>query len=132
MRQAARAVRKSRQTLYRYVKDGKLSVTSTKDGEKRVDTAELLRVFGELHHETDTATVISDHARQPAVEALQAQLAATETALRFAREQLELAQQEKARLLGVVETQARMLEDKREKQTQASPRGWWARVLGQN
>ncbi len=48
---AARAVRKSRGTLYKYIKEGKLTCDVTEKGHKVIDSAELLRVFGEL--ETD-------------------------------------------------------------------------------
>lgn len=42
--QAAPLAGKSTQTLYRYIKQGKLS----KDSDGKIDTSELMRVFGEL------------------------------------------------------------------------------------
>ena len=48
LRQAAAQVGVSRQTIYRMVKEGKLSATVRGDGQKVVDTAELLRAFGRL------------------------------------------------------------------------------------
>jgi hypothetical protein len=72
LREAARQVGVSRQTVYRLVKQGRLSATVGHDGQKLVDTAELLRVFGSLtprQPETVTqdshATVTGDSVRQP-------------------------------------------------------------------
>lgn len=48
LREAARQVGVSRQTMYRMVSDGKVTATVGHDGQKVVDTAELLRVFGRL------------------------------------------------------------------------------------
>ena len=47
--EAARLVKKSRTTLYRYIKDGKLSTCIGHNNEDGVDTSELIRVFGILH-----------------------------------------------------------------------------------
>lgn len=47
--EAARLVKKSRTTLYRYIKDGKLSICTGHNNEDGVDTSELIRVFGILY-----------------------------------------------------------------------------------
>ena len=54
LREAAIKVGVSRQTVYRMVKTGKLSATLRFDGQKVVDTTELLRVFGRLTPATVT------------------------------------------------------------------------------
>lgn len=46
--QAAKASGKSRSTIQRHIKSGKLSVSQDATGNIEIDTAELLRVFGEL------------------------------------------------------------------------------------
>ena len=46
--QAAKLVAKSRTTLWKYIKSGKLSVNRDSNGKPFVDTSELIRVFGEL------------------------------------------------------------------------------------
>lgn len=46
--QAAKAVGKSRVTLWRHINTGKLSAERDHDGNPLVDTSELLRVYGEL------------------------------------------------------------------------------------
>jgi hypothetical protein len=45
---AARVVKKSRGTIHNYLKTGRLSSVIDTDGHTKIDTAELLRVFGEL------------------------------------------------------------------------------------
>lgn len=45
---AARAVKRSRGTIHNYLKSGRLSFVIDNDGNRKIDTSELLRVFGEL------------------------------------------------------------------------------------
>lgn len=58
--EASRLTKKSRTTVHRYISNGKLSICTDENGIKKVDTSELLRVFGafkSVHHEqSDTAT----------------------------------------------------------------------------
>ncbi len=44
--EAARLIGKSRTTIHRYISNGKLSTCADKIGAKKLDTSELLRVFG--------------------------------------------------------------------------------------
>lgn len=46
--EAARLTGKNRATIHRYIKQGKLSQTSDATNGKKVDTSELIRVFGSL------------------------------------------------------------------------------------
>lgn len=47
--EAARLTGKARSTLHKYIKQGKLSTTTDSEtGTKKVDTSELLRVFGNI------------------------------------------------------------------------------------
>lgn len=48
VRQAAEQVGVSRQTMFRKIKDGTVSATVDHQGQKQIDSAELLRVFGAL------------------------------------------------------------------------------------
>lgn len=45
---AARAVEKNRATLHRYINEGRLSTVRDEAGHVKIDTSELLRVFGNL------------------------------------------------------------------------------------
>lgn len=54
--EASKLTKKNRTTLYRYIKEGKLSKTTDETGKDKLDTSELLRVFGSLHA-TDKTTL---------------------------------------------------------------------------
>ncbi len=51
--EAAKLVRKGRQTLYNHNEKGKLSFTKTEEGKPGIDTAELQRVYGKLYMSAD-------------------------------------------------------------------------------
>ena len=46
--QAAQLVGKSRKSLYRHIKQGKLSVSQNEEGVSLIETSELIRVYGSL------------------------------------------------------------------------------------
>ena len=46
--QAAKMTGKTRTTIYKKIKSGELSAELGNDGNRLIDTAELLRVFGDL------------------------------------------------------------------------------------
>lgn len=48
---AAKLAGVTRRTIYRYIKSGKLSATVTDDDNTKIETSELLRVFGNLSHQ---------------------------------------------------------------------------------
>lgn len=103
--EAARAWGVGRSTLQRAIKEGRLSATNQADGSKGIDTAELLRVFGEARSDTgndtrmdrgssksDTGSTRSEAGASlradtaPVIDALQAQIALLQTALTEAKE----------------------------------------------
>lgn len=53
--EAAKLVRRNRSTLYRDIERGRLSKTVSPEGETQIDTSELLRTYGRLHAEDDSA-----------------------------------------------------------------------------
>jgi hypothetical protein len=90
---AAKRVGRDRKTLYRLVAQGKLTATVDSEGKKQIDTAELIRVFGELRTETTDssdkrhirATVTTPQRETPDTTA---RMAVLEAELRHARELL--------------------------------------------
>jgi len=52
--QASKLAGVTRKTLYSHIKQGRISVEIDKDGNKVIDTAEILRVYTSKHEETDT------------------------------------------------------------------------------
>lgn len=96
---AARAAGKDRGTLNRYIKSGKLSTTKDASGCIVIETAELLRVFGEL--KGDGGNAATDAAAPAAANSsVQHVLEAT---LELLKQQLHAAQDRETKLLDMLE-----------------------------
>ncbi|MDF7466653.1 DNA-binding protein [Proteus mirabilis] len=54
--EAARLTGKSRKTLHTYISNGKLTKVTDTQGKPKIDTSELIRVFGELVTPKETVT----------------------------------------------------------------------------
>lgn len=54
--EAARLTGKSRKTLHTYISNGKLTKVTDTHGKPKIDTSELIRVFGELTKPRETVT----------------------------------------------------------------------------
>lgn len=54
--EAARLAGKSRKTLHTYISNGKLTKVTDAQGKPKIDTSELIRVFGELAGPKETVT----------------------------------------------------------------------------
>lgn len=131
---AARIAGVSRPTIYRLVKEGKVSVTQDDRGVKRVDAAELKRVFPAADFDTgETGAPVRTRQTETAPDrVLEVELRGAKELLEVTRQALQAEREEKARLLGVVEAQTRMLEDRRTRpeappaQTGLGGVGWFA------
>ena len=127
---AAKVAGTSRQTIYRYAKQGRLSTVQLHDGTLGVDTAELLRVFGQL---SQPETVTSDSMRQCAdtvgqaetspVAALQAEIAGLHGKVSILERQVEASQDREHKLLGIIESQTRLIEH--QAAPKEKPAYWW-------
>ena len=96
--EAAHAAGVSRRTIQRSIQSGRLS---TATGERTIDTTELLRVFGPLRHApSDTPASMS----RP-VATNDAPNDTLTMLVEVLRDQLQQAQQEKARLLAMLEAE---------------------------
>lgn len=79
--EAAKMVGKTRQTMHRYVKQGKLSVKRDAKGLPQVDTSELIRVFGDIKinvtpQEPENVTPCYTHSNDDKFEALMTEIKA--------------------------------------------------------
>lgn len=87
--EAATLVSRDRKSLYRAIKEGRLTATLGATGQKEVSTSELIRVYGELKPASDKghsrATVTTPQRETPDATA---QLALLQAELRHARELL--------------------------------------------
>jgi hypothetical protein len=131
--QAAKAVGVSRTTVWRAMKDGRLSYEKAEDGSFKIDASELLRVFPQANIEGGTG----GHARTGngagteggssnefnGLHALVRELKEDKTRL---LQELDRAAQERAQLLAVIDRQSehvRLLTDQRSKEEpQTAPR----------
>jgi hypothetical protein len=124
IQQAARQIGIDRASLYRHIRQGRVSVTVDAEGHQRIDSAELLRTYGDAlkspQGTTETSGKRSQSHGASAIgangDALQAQIDALKLALDGAqahvaeclrREERDAA--ERDRLLGIVEQQSRLL-----------------------
>ena len=136
--QAARAARTSRTSIWRAVRDGRLSAERLEDGSLRIDASELLRVYpradidrARRSGDSVTRTGTSDSQRAPK-ERIDGELRALTAHLdelkrdkeRLVRE-LEDAAAERRQLLSMLEAKDRLIEDKRERK-----RWRWFRTRG--
>lgn len=114
--EAAKFAGISRATLYRHIKQGRVSASTNKRGENVIDTSELVRVYGEPEsHETSYNT--------PQRNAVQRDTDRHETGeivpilkkqITFLEKQLDDAKEREMELLEIVKQQTRLLEDKRD------------------
>ena len=131
VRDAANQAGVSRQTMFRYIKDGKISATTDRDGQKQIELSELLRVFGELQQPVTKTATVTDNLRVSRTSAatskdsvliqvefarLQAQLEIKTAELALARERINelkarehTSGEEKNRLMTLIEQQSRLL-----------------------
>lgn len=99
--EAAHAAGVSRRTIQRSIQSGRLSAATTATGERAIDTAELLRVFGPLRHAPSDmpASMSQPVATNDAPDDTLTML------VEVLQDQLQQAQQEKARLLAMLEAE---------------------------
>lgn len=63
--EAAKLAGVTRRTIYRYIKQGKLSTVVTGSDSAQIETSELLRVFGNLSHPEESKVSIGSHQKEP-------------------------------------------------------------------
>lgn len=136
--QAAKLTRKSKSTLNRAIKSGRLSAIRNKDGTFSIDPSELLRVFPETAPERlDSGSVhhLGTGVELPEINALRAELAKAEQRAAVAEAQAE----ERARALEAAERNIsdlrRMLPPPNAVGATSDPktdtvRTWWRRITG--
>ena len=124
--EAVKMVDVSQTTLYRDLKDGKLSATTDKRGRKVIDTAELIRVYGDVKplsenetgndgnsHWENMATDGNDGNTEisPVVSILEDQISLLKEQLADSKERLANSESRESKLL-------EMLQSEQEKNTQ--------------
>jgi predicted site-specific integrase-resolvase len=123
--QAAKAVGKDRRTLQRHIKQGKLSCGVENNGSRLIDTSELIRVYGSIsEHVAQDASRQGGQKSQHAAAIFEQKIRDLEQQVEDLRQDKQDWKQERNTLLGIVEKQTLLLEDRRER------KGFWGRVFG--
>jgi hypothetical protein len=118
--EAARLTGKSRKTIQRYVADGRISMSQHVAGNKGIDTAELIRVFGKLSHPTPVLSHATES--QPDAPDVAPDVAATLAALQAENALLKAQIEAKDANLADLRQSLRLLEH-----VPAKRRWWWNR-----
>jgi len=117
----------SRPTLYRAIKEGRLSAKKVKGGGKTIDVSELVRVFGEPESTTSSGTrneTVSQEASN--VTALETTRNALQAENERLKSDLERERVQVDRLMNMLEAAQRQLTDQRPR------RGLLDRLIGRN
>ncbi len=107
LREAADRAGVSRQTIYRYAKQGKLSTVKRRDGSKGVQLAELERVFGKLSNmRLDSETVSQPYKKSVVIDvSKELELVKLKAELEAALARADRAEQNERRLFDILEKQ---------------------------
>ena len=139
---AAKATGKSKSTLSRDIKGGKISATRRDDGSYEIDPAELHRVYPVVERGTGfwnpTENARAPSSEHPETGSLAAELAAVRARLETIEAERE---RERSQLLGQMEDVRQdrdhwrqqataLLTDQRRPQATMERRSWWSRLLG--
>jgi len=112
----------SRPTLYRAIKEGRLSAKKAKGGGTAIDVAELVRVFGEPESATSSET--RNETVSQGVSAVQAERNALQAEVTRLTSDLERERQQVDKLMNMLEAAQRQLTDQRPR------RGFLDRLTG--
>lgn len=118
--EAARLVGRDRKVLYRdYLKTGRLSSSQDARGRMQIDTAELLRVFGQFKSENIETVKIETTPQKETIEKLHLEVEKLRSERDFLHEQLKAKDENLADL----RQSLKLLKDMRKDQTEH--RRWW-------
>ena len=97
--QAAKTASIARSTLYRAIRNGRISVVSQPNGNKGIDTSELQRVFGPLQSTTKPAR---QYDSLEDVALLQTRIDALERENALLRDEIQASRERESKLLDVM------------------------------
>ena len=97
--QAAKAAGVARSTLYRAIRNGRISVISQPNGSKGIDTVELMRVFGPLQDAAEQTQRSNMHQNAAL---LRARIDALERENTLLRDEVQASRERENKLLDVV------------------------------
>ena len=130
--EAAKEIGKSKGTLSKALKSGKLSAERNKDGSFAIDPAELFRVFPkqletELNEQLETPS--ETHGNAFEIGRLQAELEVTRRETELLRETLADLRSDRDAWRQQAERQTILLHDRRDKEATSGRTGWLRKLL---
>lgn len=140
LNEAAKQAGKSKSTISKYLKEGKLSYVEKTDDGYKIDPAELFRVFDKSEHKEQSieqSRTHDEHSKnkvlEKEIELLREQLKGKESENEKLWEKLDNAEKRIDKLTDTISQQTILLTDQRERPPQKpveSPKGFWATILG--
>ena len=125
--EAATLVGITRSTLFRHIREGRVTSTLSNDGDKIVDTAELIRVYGELQPAPKAHSAHCDKPTPKEAQIVSAvALAVLEAKLEAAEAQLAEMREREAKYLELIASQTMKLIEQRKEDRHAekAKRSW--------
>lgn len=123
--EAAKAAGKSKPTIQRAIKSGKISATRKDNGSYEIDPSELHRVFPALPVASNETGTMKQSVPPDETEALQVKIEAKDTEISLLKERIEELQSDRDEWREQAKTATRLLEDHR----QPESRGFWSRLF---
>lgn len=128
--EAAKWSGKTRPTIFKAIKAGRISAKKNSDGEWMIDPAELARVYPPA--EAVNVSGNSDTKQQAIPHDIGGEVAGLRQVIALLERQLEDVQGQRDRLLGLVETQTRLITHLSEKPSEPARRSLWQRLTGKS
>ena len=137
--EAARWVGKTRRTLQRHIKDGKLSVNEDKQGRKYIDTAELRRSYPEDFKQPKIDDEVRKNGKKSQGDAgdsgfLPEKVTILEEQVRDLKQEREIAREREKELLRIAKGLQEELKEQRilllPSSENQKKQGFWARAFG--
>ena len=111
LKQAAEAVGKTKPAILKAINNGKISASKNEHNQWKIEPAELFRVYQPIKEEKP----VNENQQEKVNDGIQLENRLLTQEVNFLREQLQKAEEEKARLLGLVEKQTNLLEHHQQK-----------------
>ena len=106
LKQAAEAVGKTKPAILKAINNGKISASKNEHNQWKIEPAELFRVYQPVKEEKP----VNENQQEKVNDGIQLENRLLTQEVNFLREQLQKTEEEKARLLGLVEKQTNLLE----------------------
>ena len=111
LKQAAEAVGKTKPAILKAINNGKISASKNEHNQWKIEPVELFRVYQPVKEEKP----VNENQKEKVNDGIQLENRLLTQEVNFLKEQLQKAEEEKSRLLGLVEKQTNLLEHQQQK-----------------